>query len=88
MRAQLNEQQKQIILDARKRIMEHYKVVDGIERKVLEDLGIEEDSNAHCELIDIFHNQYVMKQEGMDRLLELVACYMEQDKQKKEHEVR
>jgi len=78
----LTKQQKQIILDARKCIMEHYKIVDGIEKKVLEDLGIEEDSNAHCELIDIFHNQYVVASEGMDRLLELVALYMEQDKQK------
>ena len=75
----LTEQHKQIILDARKCIMEHYKVVDEIEKKVLESLGIEEDSNAHCELIDIFHNQYVVKQEGMDRLLELVALYMEKD---------
>jgi len=82
MKAQLTEQHKQIILDARKCIMEHYKVIDEIEKKVLEGLGIEEDSNAHCELIDIFHNQYVVKQEGMDRLLELVALYMEQDKQK------
>jgi len=82
MKAQLTEQHKQIILDARKCIMEHYKVIDEIEKKVLEGLGIEEDSNAHCELIDIFHNQYVVKQEGMDRLLELVALYMEQDKRK------
>ena len=62
--------------------MEHYKVIDEIEKKVLEGLGIEEDSNAHCELIDIFHNQYVVKQEGMDRLLELVALYMETEKEK------
>jgi len=82
MKVQLTEQHKQIILDARKCIMEHYKVIDEIEKKVLEGLGIEEDSNAHCELIDIFHNQYVVKQEGMDRLLELVALYMEQDKRK------
>jgi hypothetical protein len=77
----LTEQHKQIILDARKCIMEHYKVIDEIEKKVLEGLGIEEDSNAHCELIDIFRNQYVVKQEGMDRLLELVALYIKQDKQ-------
>jgi len=82
MKAQLTEQHKQIILDARKCIMEHYKVIDEIEKKVLEGLRIEEDSNAHCELIDIFHNQYVVKQEGMDRLLELVALYIEQDKRK------
>jgi len=82
MKAQLTEQHKQIILDARKCIMEHYKVIDEIEKKVLEGLGIEEDSNAHCELIDIFHNQYVVAFEGMDRLLELVALYMEQDKRK------
>ena len=78
----LTKQQKQIILDARKCIMEHYKVVDEIEKKVLEGLGIKEDSNAHCELIDIFHNQSVVASYGMDRLLELVALYMEQDKQK------
>jgi hypothetical protein len=39
----LTEQQKQIILDARKCIMEHYKVIDEIEKKVLEGLGIKED---------------------------------------------
>ena len=86
MRAQLNEQQKQIILVARKCIGEHYKVINELELKVLEHLGIEESSNAHCELIDIFHNQYVVKQEGMDRLLELVACYMEQDKQNEQRD--
>jgi hypothetical protein len=77
MKTQLTEQHKQIILDARKCIMEHYKVIDEIEKKVLEGLEIEEDSNAHCELIDIFHNQYVVEQEGMDRLLELVALSTE-----------
>jgi hypothetical protein len=81
-KAQLTEQHKQIILDARKCIMEHYKVINELELKVLEGLGIEEDSNAHCELVDIFHNQSVVAFEGMDRLLELVALYMEQDKQK------